>query len=184
MADRLRGLGYAVDDEVLRARAQQGQPIGRPHLSRAVVDHPDNARRLADEGLDEITPFLVRYLIDGKPAFVGRTTPTIAEAIDLIHAAGGVAVWAHPFWDVEDPQEVLGMIDRYVAVGLDGVEVFYKTHTAEHVALLAARCSELDLLQTGSADYHGPDHKIFSRFLDFHTFEHEPRLGPIAAEAH
>lgn len=53
-----------------------------------------------------------------------------------IHDAGGVAVWAHPFWDVEAPQDVTSMVDRYRAAGLDGVEVFYATHTEEQT-----RCS-------------------------------------------
>jgi hypothetical protein len=181
MADKLRSFGYAVDDEVLHERARAGKPIGRPHLSKSVVDHPDNAARLREEELDGITPFLVAYLIEGKPAFVGRTTPTVQEAIDLIHSVGGVAVWGHPFWDVEASDEAIGMLERFVGWGLDGVEAFYKTHTAEQIDLLVKRASELGLLTTGSADYHGPEHKLFAVFRDFETHGLEPNLGPIAA---
>jgi predicted metal-dependent phosphoesterase TrpH len=180
MADRLRELGYAVDDSVLTKRRDAGKPIGRPHLAGAVVDHPDNAERLAAEGLSELTPFLVAYLIEGKPAFVGRTTPTVEEAIALIHDAGGVAVWAHPFWDVEEPERVLALLDQFVEWGVDGVEAFYVTHTPEQIELLARRATELDLLATGSADYHGPAHKLFAAFRAFETHGLEPRLGPIA----
>ena len=63
------------------------------------------------------------------------------EAIRWIHDAGGVAVWAHPFWDVEDPDEVLASIDRFREAGLDGVEVFYATHNAEQTKLLSERCA-------------------------------------------
>jgi predicted metal-dependent phosphoesterase TrpH len=73
------------------------------------------------------------------------------------------------------------MLDRFVGWGMDGVEAFYKTHTPEQVALLARRAAELDLLTTGSADYHGPKHKLFAAFRDFDTHGHEPNLGPIAA---
>lgn len=59
-----------------------------------------------------------------------RTRPTVVEAVDVIHAAGGVTVWAHPFWDVDDPEEVLASIGAFAKHGLDGVEVFYPTHTA------------------------------------------------------
>ena len=180
MAARLRELGYAVDDAVLQARADAGKPIGRPHLSAAVVEHPDNAERLREEELDAVTPFLVAYLIEGKPAFVGRTTPTVPEAIGLIHAAGGTAIWAHPFWDVEDPDEVLGMLDRFTGQGLDGVEAFYVTHTPEQVALLADHAAAHGLLATGSSDFHGPDHKLFSAFCAHDLHGRAATLGPIA----
>ena len=74
------------------------------------------------------------------------------------------------------------MIDRFRALGIDGVEAFYVTHTAPQTELLAERCAELGLLSTGSSDFHGPDNRLFSRFLAFETYGLEPNLGPIAAE--
>ncbi len=180
MAKALRGLGFELDDTVLTRRTEQGKPIGRPHLAQAVVGHPANAERLTQAGLNETSTFLEAYLIDGKPAFRSRTTPTVPEAIDTIHDAGGVAVWAHPFWDVPESGEVLMIIDRFRAVGLDGVECFYTTHTREQAELVADRCEELGLLATGSSDFHGPEHRLFSRFRAFSTWGREPVLGPIA----
>ena len=104
----------------------------------------------------------------------------MAESIEVIHAAGGVAVWAHPFWDVSRPAEVLAAIDRFRAAGLDGVECFYSTHEREHSELLADRCAELGLLSTGSSDFHGPHHRQFSKFRAFSTYGRRPVLGPIA----
>jgi len=180
MADALRELGYELDDSEIARRKAQGKPIGRPHIADAVVHHPANSQRLHDEGLAERSAFLEAYLIDGKAAFRPRTTPTIAESIESIHNAGGVAIWAHPFWDISDPPEVLEAIDRFRGWGLDGVECFYPTHTREQTELLADRCAELGLLTTGSSDFHGPTHKLFSRFRAFSTFGREPVLGPIA----
>jgi len=77
--------------------------------------------------------------------------------------------------------EVSRLIARYASDGLDGVEVFYPTHTREQTALLYDCCSGGDLLATGSSDFHGPDHKLFSRFLAFDLHGLEPRLGPVAA---
>ena len=76
-------------------------------------------------------------------------------------------MWAHPFWDIPDPDEVLATIDRFRALGIDGVEAFYVTHTEEQTELLARRCEELGLLSTGSADFHGPENRLFSRVLAF-----------------
>ena len=64
--------------------------------------------------------------------------------------------------------------------GLDGVEVFYPSHTREQTELLARCTEELGLLSTGSSDYHGPDHRLFSSFRAFDLHGCEPNLGPIA----
>lgn len=181
MRDALREVGFELDEAEIEQRIAEGKPIGRPHLAGAVLRAPANAQRLQDEQIDDVGSLIRGYLIEGKPAFRLRETPTVAEAIEAIHDAGGVAVWAHPFWDVEDPQEVIEMIDRFRALGIDGVEAFYVTHTREQTELLAARCAELGLLSTGSSDFHGPDNRLFSRFLAHETYALEPNLGPIAA---
>lgn len=180
MRDALRELGYELDESELNRRKAQGKAIGRPHLADAVVGHPANRQRLEDADLAERSAFLEAYLIEGRPAFHPRTKPTVQESIEVIHDAGGVAVWAHPFWDVAEPPEVLATIDRFRAWGLDGVECFYATHTREQAELLADRCCELGLLSTGSSDFHGPEHRLFSRFRAFSTYDRLPALGPIA----
>ena len=103
----------------------------------------------------------------GAKAYVARSRPTVEQAIEVIHAAGGVAVWAHPFWDVDDPEEVLRTIERFAAEGLDGVECFYPEHSREQALLLHETCEARGLLSTGSADFHGPEHEHFSRFRNF-----------------
>jgi predicted metal-dependent phosphoesterase TrpH len=179
MADALREQGLELDDAAISARVAAGQPIGRPHLAEAVLAAPANAARLREEQIDDVGSLIRGYLIEGRPAFRLRETPTVAQAMDAIHAAGGVAIWAHPFWDVTDSDESLAMIERFRALGIDGVEAFYITHTQPQTELLAARCAELDLLSTGSSDFHGPDNRLFSRFLAFETYGLEPNLGPL-----
>jgi 3',5'-nucleoside bisphosphate phosphatase len=180
MAERLRSLGYEIDPAPIEARKAAGKPVGRPHLAAAVLAHPANAERLAAEGHSDVSSFIPAYLIQGKPGYVARSHPTVEEAIGWIHDAAGVAVWAHPFWDIEGDDEVLAAIERYREAGLDGVEAFYVSHTREQTRLLAERCLELGLLATGSSDYHGRDHRLFSRFRAFDLHGHEPNLGPIA----
>jgi predicted metal-dependent phosphoesterase TrpH len=181
MRDGLREVGFELDEDEIDARIAEGKPIGRPHLAAAVLGAPGNAERLREEGIDDIGSLIRGYLIDGKPAFRLRETPTVAEAVEAIHEAGGVAVWAHPFWDISDPDEVLASVDRFHALGIDGVEAFYITHTRENTQLLAGRCDELSLLSTGSADFHGPENRQFHSFMAFDTYGLEPNLGPIAA---
>jgi hypothetical protein len=180
MIEALTGLGFAVDEEMLAQRAAQGQSIGRPHLAQAVVSRPENRERLTEANLLDPTAFLVEYLIEGRPAFVPRAAPSVPEAIDLIHGAGGVAVWAHPFWDIDDAEAVIAGVDRFHGAGLDGVEAFYATHTEEQTRLLVDHAAKLELLTTGSSDFHGPEHHTFSRFRAFSTYGLEPTLGPLA----
>lgn len=181
MADALRELGFTLNEDLLSQRIAAGLTVGRPHLAQAVVSDPGNAQRLRDERLSDPTAFLVAYLIEGRPAYRERQAPTVEQAIQLIHSAGGVAVWAHPFWDIDAGPDVLKTLGRFVELGLDGVEAFYVTHTREQTDLLAARCAELGLLTTGSSDYHGPRHSQFNAFRRFSTFGHMPNLGPLAA---
>ena len=181
MAAALRELDWELDEREIAARRAAGRPIGRPHLAEAVLASPANASRLRAEHIDDVGSLINAYLIEGRPAFRLRQTPAVAQAVEAIHAAGGVAVWAHPFWEVSDTADALSGLDRFRALGIDGVEAFYLTHTREQTELLAERCAHLGLLCTGSSDFHGPENRLFSRFLAFETYGHEPNLGPIAA---
>jgi 3',5'-nucleoside bisphosphate phosphatase len=183
MADLMRAEGFEFDDSELRRRQAAGDPLGRPHLASAILEHPANRERLAAEGISGPRELFPRYLVPGVPTYVARNRPTVTEAIELIHGAGGVAVWAHPFWDVEEPATVRAMLERFAGFGVDGVEAFYPTHTAEQVALLCEIATELDLLPTGSSDFHGNEHKTFAGFRAFDLYGHEPRLGPLAPGA-
>jgi 3',5'-nucleoside bisphosphate phosphatase len=174
MADALREAGLELEFP-----DRGDRPVGRPHLAQAAFEHPANRMRLRDENIVNFSQLLEAYLVPGRPGYRRRTTPTVAEAVETIHAAGGVAIWAHPFWDVDDGEEFLRLVDRFTASGLDGVEAFYVTHTEEQTRLAATYCAEHGLLTTGSADFHGPEHPRFHAFRAFDLHGLEPDLGPI-----
>jgi predicted metal-dependent phosphoesterase TrpH len=177
MADRLRELGFALDDSSFAAH----ESLGRPHLADAVLAHPDNAARLAREGITGKRELFPPYLVPGAAAYVARSRPTVEEAIEVIHAAGGVAVWAHPFWDIADAEQVLRTVRYFAERGLDGVECFYAEHSREQTLILHDECEASGLLSTGSADFHGPEHEHFHAFRAFELYGRTPRLGPIGA---
>jgi predicted metal-dependent phosphoesterase TrpH len=83
---RLADLGCPLDLFEVQAIAG-GEVIGRPHLAQAMIKH--DYVKSTQEAFD-------RYLARGKPAYMERDRMSSAEAIDRIHRAGGVAVWAHP----------------------------------------------------------------------------------------
>lgn len=153
--EKLRQEGFDLHLEDAVREAGDALSIGRPHIARA-------AGATGDLG-----PFFEEYLVPGAKAFVPRRWPTADQAVELIHAAGGVAVVAHPYWDLSAPHEVDDLIR---ALDIDGVEAFYPSHTKEQTAHLLELCGELDLTPTGSSDYHGPTHKTFSRFGAYDTY--------------
>jgi predicted metal-dependent phosphoesterase TrpH len=155
IVEKLRAEGFDVHLEDAVREAGDALSIGRPHIARA-----------AGAGGD-LGPFFEEYLVPGAKAFVPRRWPTAAEAIELIHAAGGVAVIAHPYWDISEPNEVDDLIR---SLGADGVETYYPTHSREQTAHLLELCDELRLIATGSSDYHGPTHKTFAAFAAYDTY--------------
>jgi 3',5'-nucleoside bisphosphate phosphatase len=175
MADRLRELGFALDD----AGFKDHEAPGRPHLADALLTNPANANRLREEGIDGKNALFPAYLVPGAPGYVRRSRPTVEQAIDVIHAAGGLAVWAHPYWDVADP---IPTLLAFAAFGVDGVEAFYPTFTAEQTAALHRAARERGLLTTGSTDFHGPAHEHFNRFRGFELYGLEPDLGRIGEQ--
>jgi len=155
IVENLRREGFDLHLEDAVREAGDALSIGRPHIARA-------AGATGDLG-----PFFEEYLVPGAKAFVPRRWPTAEQAVEAIHAADGAAVVAHPYWDISAPDEVDELIR---ALDVDGVETFYPTHSKEQTAHLLELCEELDLVATGSSDYHGPTHKTFSRFGAYETY--------------
>ena len=161
----------------------------RPACDRAQQERVDRAKqiiaRLNEHGVE--VSFEDAVAAAGAADAIGR--PHIAraagagpaeEAVRLIHAAGGVAVVAHPYWDVTDPEQVRDLVaslDR--DVGLDGIESFYPPHTEEQTRHCLELCEEFDLVATASSDFHGPTHKTFSKWGDYDTYGlGEPQVPP------
>jgi predicted metal-dependent phosphoesterase TrpH len=153
--ENLRREGFDIHLEDAVREAGDALSIGRPHIARA-----------AGAG-EDLGPFFEEYLVPGAKAFVPRRWPTAKQAVELIHDAGGVAVVAHPYWDISAPHEVDDLIR---ALEIDGVEVFYPSHSKEQTAHLLELCGELSLVPTGSSDYHGPTHKTFAEFGAYDTY--------------
>jgi 3',5'-nucleoside bisphosphate phosphatase len=164
IVEKLRSFGFDLHLEDAVREAGDALSIGRPHIARAAGASGD------------LGPFFEEYLVPGAKAFVPRRWPTAEQAIELIHEAGGVAVIAHPYWDISEPTEVDDLVR---SLGADGVETYYPTHSKEQTAHLLELCAELDLVPTASSDYHGPTHKTFAAFGAYDTYGlGEPQVPP------
>jgi predicted metal-dependent phosphoesterase TrpH len=140
MLSRLRALGIVIEAQEVLALANEGN-VGRPHLARVLVEHRIVAN--SDEAFE-------RYLGEGKPAYVPRPDVSVADAIHLIHEAGGLASLAHPGLHNRDEA-----IPEMMAEGLDAIEVYHAKHGPGQVTHYRRLAKRRGLLVTGGSDFHG-----------------------------
>jgi len=140
--DILAGLGVPVRLERVLEIAGEAS-VGRPHIARALVEAGHVAS--VQEAFD-------LYLGDGKPGDVPREKLQPAEAIDEVHAAGGVVFVAHAIFIGEDYPAV---VEEFARIGLDGLETYYKHYTPEIIAAHEVLSERLGLARSGGSDYHG-----------------------------
>lgn len=123
-----------------------GATMGRPHLADALVAKKIIKSR--DEAFNGLIDNDSKY-------YVAHMAPTPVDAIKAIRAAGGVAVIAHPFASLRG--QILKSEDflDLKAAGLSGIEVNHRDQSNEERANLLTIARDLDLVITGSSDYHG-----------------------------
>lgn len=83
-------------------------------------------------------------------AKVERTYPDVREVLAAIHEAGGIAVLAHPYSYQNE-----ALLEELITLGLDGVEAWHHTHSAEQTAQLLTLANEHGMVATGGSDFHG-----------------------------
>lgn len=131
-----------------------GDTYSRPHLAKALIEK-GYVRDVADA--------FDRYIGYGRPCYVEKADEMLpAEAIALIHAAGGVAVLAHPvYYDLDSA------VSEWVTLyGLDGIEIYHRDHGPEDIARFEALAERIEfehdcsLFRTGGSDFH---HESYGR---------------------
>ena len=142
MIEKLHPYGLRLTLEDVLAVAEPGtRSLGRPHLARAMV------RRgfvpTVGEAFD-------RFIGDSGPAYLPTQMLTPAEAIRLIHLAGGVAIWAHPRLSAVDRH-----LDAFVNWGIDGMECFRPNASADEAMRLEQIARHRAMVLTGGSDWHG-----------------------------
>lgn len=153
--DRLRDHGIDIDVTDVRRVAGGAAAIGRPHVADALVAKGVVGDR--GEAFD-------RYLGPQGPAYVHRYAADLFAMIDLVAGAGGVSVVAHP-WTSRHSHRALDEagLESLKRAGLSGVEVDHQDHDDLKREALRAVARNLDLVVTGSSDYHGDgkvDHEL------------------------
>lgn len=92
------------------------------------------------------------FFAQGKVAYVPISYLPLADAVKLIHSAGGIAVLAHPGQNLGNDDSLLSEIVR---CGVDGIEAFSSYHNASLTAHYLQAAEQLELMVTCGSDYHG-----------------------------
>ncbi|MDD5426766.1 MAG: PHP domain-containing protein [candidate division Zixibacteria bacterium] len=140
IVEKLNKLGLDLSFKTVMEKVT-GTVIGRPHIAEAL--YKSRMTGSYQEAFD-------KYIGNSGPAYVPKTAMPPAEAIGLIHQAGGVAMLAHPLIG-----DMIRYLDMLLALGLDGIEVYHYSHNRENIAFLNKIVDKYGLVAGGGSDFHG-----------------------------
>ncbi|RMI35031.1 PHP domain-containing protein [Nocardia stercoris] len=166
MAELMAADGLPVDPDAVLASA--GSAAGRPHLARALV---------AAGVVPTVNDAFIELLAPGGRYYVEKSDTPLRQAVEMVTAAGGVTVVAHPRARKRGRLLALSEIRDLAAAGLAGIEIDHPDHNADDRAVLHELATELGLCTTGSSDYHGSNKTV--RIGEFTTdpVEFEKLIG-------
>lgn len=123
--------------------------VGRMHIAKQLI---------AKGHCQTVTEAFDRYLGERGIAYVPSRRMTPLVGVKLIKEAKGIAAIAHPLLFMQRGvlEDLIGGLKTY---GLDGLEVYYPTHTPADVKRLADLARKNRLIATGGTDYHGANKK-------------------------
>ena len=147
---KLNDLGVAVTMKEWEDEAKGGV-LGRPHLAAV----------LARKGyVSSIKQAFDKYIGQGAPAYFDKERLTPKQAIERIHAAGGLAVLAHPIQlRMQNDAQLEQLIKNLADMGLAGIEVLHSDHDPKLIDKYARLADRFGLLKTGGSDFHGGNKK-------------------------
>ena len=150
MQEKLFQLGYEVTDSDLQAVGAPQDVPGRPHFAQVLVrkyNFPDT-KSVFDQLLKQ-----------GGAGYVPRNLPPPEEVIKAVKAAGGAAVWAHPFHSRRNENNFISRTVRELKIaGLDALETYYSEYNATKTATALRMAKEHNLCCSGGSDFHGAVH--------------------------
>lgn len=146
MVRRLVDAGHPITWERVFELADGGS-VGRPHVARALVE--------AGVLPDVSAAFTPDWLADHGRYWVPKAELDPADAVRLVTGAGGVAVFAHPLASSRGAIVDEVTIEAMAEAGLAGLEAEHPDHPPEARRRARDIAARLDLVVTGSSDYHG-----------------------------
>lgn len=119
--------------------------IGRPHIGEIMINK--GYAKTMEEVFD-------RYLKRGQPCYVSRYKLTPQETIKFLKKIGAIPILAHPGLLPEDMDIEKFIVDLKNS-GLEGIEVYYPSHSIKQKEFFKEMAEKYDLLESGGSDCHG-----------------------------
>ena len=145
---KLHHAGVPLAEEDVLRECRAAAHVGRAHIAQAMV---------RQGFVRDFKSAFDQFLGAGRPAFEEIELVTPAEAIGILHAAGGLASLAHPATARLDQAGFQALLARLVAMGLDGLEVDTPAHTRTRKRHFRQLAAAFGLLETGGSDFHAPN---------------------------
>lgn len=144
---KLKDEGLDLDmEEIVRLAGTTS--FGRPHIAEALRRR--KIVKTKQEAFD-------RFLGKGRPFYLPKDCLTLPEALELIAAAGGVAVAAHPYSLFVGKARLGEVMDEWREAGVGGIEAYHPAAKLGQCRLLEAMARRRGFFVTAGSDYHGPD---------------------------
>jgi len=156
MVARLNDLGVRIDyAEVVRAAG--GDPDAADDAQDTIVGRPHIAQVMVGKGyVKTIHEAFAKYIGMRGAAYIRKDRLSAAEAIEAIHAAGGLACFAHPAQLGLEDEDAYDLVVRQLAdLGIDAIETRHPDLTPSHTKRFTALAKRFGLLASGGSDYHG-----------------------------
>ena len=169
MLEKLASLGMPVTMDEVR-RYAGGEVVARPHIARVLVE-----KGFAESVKDAFERFVGKNAV----AYVSRYRPSQEEAIEVIHAAHGAAVMAHPRFWTSDARLLAEGFARLKDLGLDGVEAVYQANLPLETPLHLRLARAAGLAVTAGSDFHGMNKSSVTLGMDVE--DEEVFIAPLLA---
>ncbi len=146
MCDRLREqAGIDITYEKLTAEFPHSV-ITRAHYAKYLLNHGY---------IQNLSEAFERYVGDHCPCFVPREKVTPVQAVELILAADGIPVLAHPVLYRMSDARLEKLVSELKKAGLIGIEAVYSTYNAAEERQIRKLAKKYRLLISGGSDFHG-----------------------------
>jgi predicted metal-dependent phosphoesterase TrpH len=137
---------YPLNWDDVTQHVAPGATVGRPHIADALV-----AAGVVEDRSEAFASILTSH----SRYFVSHYAPDPVLAVQLVRAAGGVPVFAHPVASARGRVVAEETFRDMIDAGLLGLEIDHRDNPEPGRAFLRKLAARHDLLVTGSSDYHG-----------------------------
>jgi len=137
-----------IEDTYAAAKAiSNGDNVTRTHFAKILIE------RGCAKDMKQV---FKRFMVKGKPGFVAGEWAEMEHALSWIKNAGGTSVIAHPARYRLSATKMRSMIEDFMDVGGEGIEVISGSHSTLEAANIAGLARRYNLLASRGSDFHDP----------------------------